>query len=111
NFVNRTFVLMHKLCGGKVPPLHGEVATAEDQQMIDAFADTKQKVGSLIEQFKFREALSEIMELARKGNKYMQDKEPWILARQLDANGKVEETAQKKIDMCIHVCLQLCANL
>ncbi|HRN71654.1 MAG TPA: methionine--tRNA ligase [Ginsengibacter sp.] len=111
NFVNRTFVLMHKLCGGKVPPLHGEVATEEDQQMINAFADTKQKVGSLIEQFKFREALSEIMELARKGNKYMQDKEPWILARQLDANGKVEETAQKKIDMCIHVCLQLCANL
>ncbi|MCO6497519.1 MAG: methionine--tRNA ligase [Chitinophagaceae bacterium] len=111
NFVNRTFVLMHKLCGGKVPPLHGDVATPEDQEMVNAFAETKKKVSENIEHFKFREALAEIMELARKGNKYMQDKEPWILARQVDANGKIEAEAQKKIDMCIHVCLQLCANL
>lgn len=111
NFVNRTFVLMHKLCKGKVPPLHGEVATPQDQQMINAFAETKANVENLIEQFKFREALYEVMDLARKGNKYMQDKEPWILAKQVDENGKILQEAQMKIDMCIHVCLQLCANL
>jgi len=111
NFVNRTFVLMHKLCKGKVPPLHGEVADDEDQKMVNAFEETRQKVEELIEQFKFREALFEVIDLARKGNKYMQDKQPWILAKQLDPSGAIEATAQKKIDMCIHVCLQLCANL
>lgn len=111
NFVNRTFVLMHKLCDGKVPPLHGDVATDEDQKMVTSFSETKEKVETLIEQFKFREALAEIMDLARRGNKYMQDKEPWILARQKDADGNIMADAQKKIDMCIHVCLQLCANL
>lgn len=111
NFVNRTFVLMHKLCGGKVPPLHGDVATPEDQQMVTAFSETKAKVETYMEQFKFREALYEVIDLARKGNKYMQDKEPWIWARRVDENGNIEETAQKHIDMCIHVCLQLCANL
>lgn len=111
NFVNRTFVLMHKLCGGKVPPLHGDVATDEDQKIVTSFAETKEKVGGLIEQFKFREALSEVIDLARRGNKYMQDKEPWILAKQTGSDGKISEDAQKKIDMCIHVCLQLCANL
>lgn len=111
NFVNRTFVLMHKLCNGKVPPLHGDVADEEDQKMVSSFAETKLKVETLIEQFKFREALFEIIDLARKGNKYMQDKQPWILAKQTNVSGEIDETAQKKIDMCIHVCLQLCANL
>lgn len=111
NFVNRTFVLMHKLCGGKVPPLHGDVVTDEDQKLVTSFAATKEKIESLIEQFKFREALSEVIDLARRGNKYMQDKEPWILAKQLDSEGKITAEAQKKIDVCIHVCLQLCANL
>ncbi len=111
NFVNRTFVLMHKLCGGKVPPLHGDVVTDEDQKLVTSFAATKEKIESLIEQFKFREALTEVIDLARRGNKYMQDKEPWILAKQLDFEGKITADAQKKIDVCIHVCLQLCANL
>ncbi len=111
NFVNRTFVLMHKLCAGKVPPLHGNVAIDEDQQMVNSFAETKNRVEDLIEQFKFREALVEVMNLARSGNKYMQDKAPWLLARETDENGKIKEEAQQKIDMCIHVCLQLCANL
>ncbi len=111
NFVNRTFVLMHKLCNGKVPPLHGEAATDADQKMVTAFVETKLKIETLLEQFKFREALFEVMELARKGNKYMQDKAPWLEAKKVDENGKILEEAQKNIDMCIHVCLQLCANL
>ncbi|HEX8314536.1 MAG TPA: methionine--tRNA ligase subunit beta, partial [Flavisolibacter sp.] len=48
---------------------------------------------------------------ARKGNKYMQEKEPWIKARQTSGEGLVVEEAQKQIDNCLHLCLQLCANL
>ncbi|MET0244069.1 MAG: methionine--tRNA ligase, partial [Flavitalea sp.] len=107
NFVNRTFVLMHKLCGGKVPPLHTDVANEKDQQMIAEFAATKEKVESLLEQYKFRDALFEVIDLARKGNKYMQDSEPWIVAKKLADNPEV----QKQIDNCLHICLQLTANL
>jgi methionyl-tRNA synthetase len=52
-----------------------------------------------------------VIDLARSGNKYMQEKEPWIKAKQVDANGKVTEEAQALIDNCLQVCLQLCANL
>jgi len=60
-----------------------------------------------IEQYKFREALFEVIDLARKGNKYLQEKEPWILAKNLASNPE----NQKGIDNCLHICLQLCANL
>ena len=111
NFVNRTFVLMHKLCKGKVPVLHQDIMDEADQQMVHEFAETKRRAEQLIEQFKFREALFEIIDLSRKGNKYMQDKQPWIVARQVDENGQITSEAQKLIDNCIYVCLQLCANL
>jgi methionyl-tRNA synthetase len=52
-----------------------------------------------------------VIDLARKGNKYMQEKEPWIKARQVDENGKVTPEAQALIDNCLHICLQCCANL
>ncbi|HVZ56800.1 MAG TPA: methionine--tRNA ligase [Chitinophagaceae bacterium] len=107
NFVNRTFVLMHKLCQGKVPPLHASVLDAADQTLLAEFGATANRVSHAIEQFRFREALFEIMELARKGNKYMQEKEPWILARNLDQ----QPANQLLIDNCLHVCLQLTANL
>ena len=83
NFVNRTFVLMHKLCKGKVPPLHTSIMDNSDKKMIEEFANTKTKIENLLEQFKFREALYEVIDLARKGNKFMQDKQPWIEARQI----------------------------
>lgn len=111
NFVNRTFVLMHKLCNGKVPFVHQELLDDTDRAMVAEFSGTKTKVEGLIESYKFREALFEIMDLARKGNKYMQDKEPWILARQKNEDGRIKADAQQKIDNCIHICLQLCANL
>ncbi|MGN6601062.1 MAG: methionine--tRNA ligase [Ginsengibacter sp.] len=111
NFVNRTFVLMHKLCGGKVPPLHPGLLDETDKKMLGEFSDTKTKVENLIEQFKFRDALFEIIDLARKGNKYMQDKQPWILAKQTTDNGQPTTEAQQAIDNCLHICLQLCANL
>jgi methionyl-tRNA synthetase len=111
NFVNRTFVLMHKLCGGKVPPLHPGLLDDTDKKMLAEFSVTKTKVENLIEQFKFRDALFEIMDLARKGNKYMQDKQPWIVAKQTTDNGQPTTEAQQAIDNCLHICLQLCANL
>jgi methionyl-tRNA synthetase len=111
NFVNRTFVLMHKLCKGKVPQLHNDILDEADKNMVHEFSVTKQKIENLLEQYKFREALYEVIDLARKGNKYMQDKQPWIVARNTDDAGQPTAEAQKQIDNCIHVCLQLCANL
>ncbi|HJY22938.1 MAG TPA: methionine--tRNA ligase [Hanamia sp.] len=111
NFVNRTFVLMHKLCKGKVPQLHNDILDEADKNMVHEFSVTKQKIENLLEQYKFREALYEVIDLARKGNKYMQDKQPWIVARDTDDAGQPTADAQKRIDNCIHVCLQLCANL
>ena len=111
NFVNRTFVLMHKLCKGKVPPLHPAILDDADKKMSEEFGNTKTKIENLLEQFKFREALYEVIDLARKGNKYMQDKQPWIVAKQTTEDGQPTAEAQQKIDNCLHTCLQLCANL
>ncbi len=104
NFVNRTFVLMHKLCKGKVPPLHAALLDKTDNNIIHEIENAKLKVEGLIEQYKFREALFEVIDLSRKGNKYMQEKEPW---KKVQSN----ENEQKLIDNCIHICLQLTANL
>jgi methionyl-tRNA synthetase len=98
---------MHKLCGGKVPPLHTDVFDEADQAMLDEFEAAKKRVETAIEQFKFRDALFEVMQLSDKGNKYMQKKEPWIVAKRLTENPDV----QKQIDNCLHICLQLTANL
>ena len=98
---------MHKLCNGKVPPLFAMGMDDADKQIISEIENTKLKVETLLEQYKFREALFEVMDLARKGNKYMQDKEPWILAKTLETN----PDNQKLIDNCLHICLQLTANL
>lgn len=130
NFVNRTFVLMHKLCKGKVPPLHASVLDDADKQMVEEFKNTKTKIEDLLEHYKFRDALYEVIDLARKGNKYLQVKEPWKLASPnpfkegtlgnatIDANSQnIRESAnppsegREAIDNCIHICLQLCANL
>lgn len=107
NFVNRTFVLMHKLCGGKVPKLHSDILDNTDKTIIAEIENAKVKVETLLEQFKFRDALFEVIDLARKGNKYMQEKEPWILAKQLAEKPDL----QKSIDNSLHICLQLTANL
>lgn len=111
NFVNRTFVLMHKLSNGKVPKFHNEIIDEKDKTLIEEIQNSKFKIQNLLEEYKFREALFEVMNLARSGNKYMQEKEPWIKAKKLtDDSGQMTE-AQKEIDNCLHLCLQLCANL
>jgi methionyl-tRNA synthetase len=115
NFVNRTFVLMHKLCGGKVPKLHEDILDDNDKTLIADIESTKGEVQSALEYYHFKDALFQIIDLSRKGNQYMQKKEPWIVAKNLtptlSTGGEGVADAQKKIDNCLHLCLQLTANL
>ncbi len=107
NFVNRTWVLMHKLCAGKVPKLHKDFLDDNDKLVITEIKNSKLKIQNLLEEYKFRDALFEVIDLSRKGNQYMQKKEPWIVAKTLEAN----PGNQKLIDNALHLCLQLTANL
>jgi methionyl-tRNA synthetase len=111
NYVNRTFVLMHKLCNGKVPKLHDEVMDEKDRELIHQFSEVAKAVEDDLENYRFRDGLFKVIDLARKGNKYMQEKEPWIKAKDIDGLGNPLPEAQKLIDNCLHLCLQCCANL
>jgi methionyl-tRNA synthetase len=124
NFVNRTLVLMHKLCRGKVPPLHSGSMDDTDRAIMRDIEGVRPKVERLLEQFKFREALFEVIDLSRKGNKYMQEKEPWKKVKggskttaaapgEQAAGGEIAVSVenQELIDNCLHLCLQLTANL
>ncbi len=107
NFVNRTFVLMHKLCNGKVPPLHTARMDEADKNMLETIGAAKKKVEQLLEEYRFREAQFEVMALSSAANGYMQKKEPWIVVKTL---GETPEN-QQLIDNCLHICLQVTANL
>lgn len=111
NYFNRTFVLMHKLTAGKVPRFHNDAADERDRALMAEIQLAKARIERLLEEYKFRDALFEVIDMARKGNKYMQEGEPWIKAKQTNSEGVVLEGAQKQIDNCLHLCLQLCANL
>ena len=90
-----------------MPKLHEDVMDDADRALIAEIQKSKAAVEAAIEGYKFRDALYEVIDLARKGNKYMQDKEPWIVAKTLAEN----PDNQKLIDNCLHICLQLTANL
>ena len=107
NFINRTWVLMHKLCKGRVPNVTPEQFNELDNQLISKIKSTKIIIEEKLYQYKFKEALFEVMELARFGNQYMQKKEPWILAKEVDTKPQ----NQVEIDICIYLCLQLTANI
>ena len=117
NFVNRTWVLMHKLCGGKVPKFHNELIDEHDKTIITEIQQATAKVQTALEHFRFRDALYEVMDLARKGNKYMQEKEPWKAPPPPEEGISGEEAERinnkrkSSIDNGIHLCLQLTANL
>ncbi len=108
-FVNPTFVLMHKLCKEKVPKLHQDILDDNDRSLVVDIENTKGEVQSAIEHFRFRDALFQVIDLSRKGNQYLQKKEPWIKAKAL--TGDPESEAQRSIDNTMHLSLQLCANL
>lgn len=107
NFINRAMVLMHKLCGGKVPAYHESAKTDLDIEMIKDVQAAKEKVQNAIENYKFREALFEAIDLARKGNKYLQEVAPWTLSK----TPELQAENQEKIDNCLHIALQVVANL
>ena len=99
NFINRAIVLTGKYFDGKVPA-RGEL-TEYDIETIKEFKEIKASVESNLEQFKFREALKEAMNLARIGNKYLADTEPWKLAK----------TDMERTATILHLALQIAANL
>jgi methionyl-tRNA synthetase len=111
NFINRTFVLMHKLTQGKVPKFHNDILDEKDRGLIAELQISKEKIETLLEEYKFRDALFAVVDLARSGNKYMQEKEPWIKAKNTGSDGQLQAESAKEIDNCLHLCLQLCANL
>ncbi len=99
NFVNRALQLTQKYYGGQVPPCGA--LTDGDREVLDALRGAKQKLESLLDNFKFREAQKEAMNLARVGNKYIADMEPW----------KVVKTDPKRVETIINISLQISANL
>ena len=99
NFVNRTIVLTHKYFEGKVPQ-RGELNEL-DVQTIEQIKQFPEKIGRSIEQYRFREALNELMNLARLGNKYLTENEPW----------KTIKTDEARTATVLNISLQICANL
>jgi methionyl-tRNA synthetase len=99
NFVNRTMVLTHKYFNGKTP------ATAEltdyDRKVIEEIKTYPFIISKSLENYRFREALSELMNLARLGNKYLADSEPW----------KIFESNPDRVGTVLNISLQICANL
>ena len=99
NFVNRALQLTKKYWDGKVPAC-GEMLDV-DRKAVEEFIDVKDKMEELLDGFKFREAQKEAMNLARIGNKYITECEPW----------KVWKTDPKRVETILYLSLQLVANL
>ena len=99
NFVNRAMVLTDKYFDGVVPAI--TELTDYDKETIQDFANVKQDVEHLLDVFKFRDAQKGAMNLARIGNKYLADTEPW----------KVAKTDMNRVATIMHISMQLVANL
>ncbi|TAE45334.1 MAG: methionine--tRNA ligase [Cytophagales bacterium] len=102
NFINRAFVLSEKYTENKVPQLFD--LEQVDVDLLKNLKEIPTKIENSIENYRFKEALNFYMELARIGNKYMQDNAPWQLAKDLEKN-------KNRIDTILHLSLQLVANL
>ncbi|QQS49835.1 MAG: methionine--tRNA ligase [Bacteroidota bacterium] len=99
NFVNRALVLTHKYFDGRVPEL-GDL-TESDRQTLAQMPIIKDKVEASLESFRLREALANAMELARLGNKYLADTEPW----------KIIKHDEPRVKTILNIALQITANL
>ena len=99
NFVNRAIVLTHKYFGGKVPAA-GELQDV-DKAAFAELAEIKASLSANLDTFHFREALKDAMNIARLGNKYLQETEPWKLAK----------TDMTRVETILNVALQICANI
>ena len=99
NFINRVIVLTNKYWDGVVPPQND--LEDYDKEVLEKLKEFPEKIGSSIEKFRFREALQELIGLARLGNKYLADTEPW----------KLKKTNEKRTETIIHISLQIAASL
>ncbi len=99
NFVNRTLVLTHKYFDGMVPA--ADQFTDKDIQTLDQLAQFPETIGKSLDHYRFREALSGLMNLARLGNRYLTEEEPW----------KIFKTDPERVQTILNVCLQMCAGL
>jgi methionyl-tRNA synthetase len=94
NFINRTFTFVHKNFEGKVPS-RGTAAEI-DNQMLELIESYPEKISELFQRYKFRDGVTEIMNLARAGNKYFNDSEPW----------KTLKTDKEKCGTTLNICLK-----
>jgi len=99
NFVNRVVVLTQKYYNGVVPALNQPGET--EREILNTIATYPEKIEQLIEAYKFREAQHTVMNLARIGNKFLTETEPW----------KLQKTDPQRVENILNVCLQLTANL
>lgn len=99
NFMNRAVVLTHKYYEGMVP--QPGAFTPADEALLQVIRETPEKVGQLLRNYRFREAQFEAMNLARAGNKYMTEQEPWKLAK----------SDPERVKTILYLCLQVAANL
>lgn len=99
NFVNRAMVLTHKYYNGLIP--EGGTLFDIDERALETIRRTPEKVGTALEKYRFREALSEFMELARAGNKYLADTEPW----------KLMKKNPERVKTIMNTAMQMVANI
>ena len=100
NFVNRTLTFAERFFDGKVPPL--EQPNEADQELLETLRAAPDKIGEAYDAYRMREAIYETIDLARTGNKYFNDTEPWH-TRKEEGNSAAGNT--------VHLCVQLCASL
>ena len=101
NFVNRALVLTHKYFEGRVPAIAGAGLTDYDREILEEIPRIKAAIEQNIENYRFREALKEMMNLARLGNKYLADTEPW----------KTVKTDESRVATILNVSLQITVSL
>jgi len=99
NFVNRIIVLTHKYFSGKVPS--PKKLSNDDNSILDSLLNFENKISVNLEKFKFRDSLKELLNLARLGNKYLADQEPW----------KLIKTSPERVSSIIYVGLQIVGHL
>ncbi|RDC64289.1 methionine--tRNA ligase [Adhaeribacter pallidiroseus] len=99
NFVNRALVLTHKYFNGQVP--EKGALTDLDREVLSQFETYPDKVAAALEQYRFKEALQEVMNLARLGNKYLADTEPW----------KIIKTDETRVKTILNIALQIAGSL
>lgn len=99
NFVNRTLVLTDKYFDGKVPELNG--LSDNDRRVMDEIRTFPERIANSLDHFRFRESQAEMMNLARLGNKYLTDAEPW----------KIFKNDPERVKTILNISLQICANL